>query len=186
MSKHLFICYSTEDDAFARKVCLHMEGRGISCWFAPKDVAPGREFELAILDAIDGSGAMLLILTQASNASRFVQSEVNRAFSTGKTWGGPNSWRLNCRWGLRFAEPLPGRQGSPAPLQPRPWKQENRTPPPLFVARRGTCVIWVRGERKGGGADESFRGTPPTELSVFQNHVYRRTSQVPHPAGGGW
>ncbi|NLF71487.1 MAG: toll/interleukin-1 receptor domain-containing protein, partial [Candidatus Anammoximicrobium sp.] len=114
MSKHLFICYSTEDDAFARKVCLHMEGRGISCWFAPKDVAPGREFELAILDAIDGSGAMLLILTQASNASRFVQSEVNRAFSTGKTWGGPNSWRLNCRWGLRFAEPLPGRQGSPA------------------------------------------------------------------------
>ena len=31
-------------------------------------------------------------------------------------WGGPNSWRLNCRWGLRFAEPLPRRLGSPARL----------------------------------------------------------------------
>ena len=32
------------------------------------------------------------------------------------TWGGPNSWRRNCRWGLRFAEPLPRRLGSPARL----------------------------------------------------------------------
>jgi hypothetical protein len=85
MGRDVFISYSKQDTSFAEAVCDFMERRGVTCWIAPRDIAPGADFALAILDGIDEASAVVLILSNASNTSRFVQSEVNRAFSKGKS-----------------------------------------------------------------------------------------------------
>ena len=85
MGKDVFISYSKHDISTATMVCSKLETRGITCWIAPRDITPGIDFDEAILDGIDDSNSLLLILSNASNTSRFVQSEVNRAFSKGKS-----------------------------------------------------------------------------------------------------
>src|SRR4051812_26415402 len=66
------------------EVCALLEARGVSCWIAPRDVAPGAKWDEALLHAIDEGGAFLLLLSTASNDSPFVQNEVNRAFGKQK------------------------------------------------------------------------------------------------------
>jgi Tol biopolymer transport system component len=65
-------------------VCALLEARGVSCWIAPRDVAAGKVWDEAILDAIEGASAFLLMLSSSANASAFVKNEVNRAFSLNK------------------------------------------------------------------------------------------------------
>ena len=81
---HTFISYATGDQAVAMEVCALLEARGIRCWIAPRDVVPGKVWDEAILDAIEGASGFLLVLSSAANASPFVKNEVNRAFSLGK------------------------------------------------------------------------------------------------------
>ncbi|MGE0445295.1 MAG: TIR domain-containing protein [Vicinamibacterales bacterium] len=78
---HLFISYATDDQAIAQDVCALLEAQGVQCWIAPRDVAAGKVWDEAILDAIEGAAAFLLILSKSANASAFVKNEVNRAFS---------------------------------------------------------------------------------------------------------
>jgi eukaryotic-like serine/threonine-protein kinase len=82
--KDVFISHATEDQATAAEVCALLEARGIQCWIAPRDVAPGKVWDEAILDAIESTSAFLLILSKSANESHFVKNEVNRAFSQKK------------------------------------------------------------------------------------------------------
>jgi TIR domain-containing protein len=84
MPKDVFISHATEDQATAAEVCALLEARGVSCWIAPRDVAPGKVWDEAILDAIESASAFLLILSARANNSSFVKNEVNRAFSQDK------------------------------------------------------------------------------------------------------
>src|SRR3954462_2543470 len=85
MPQDIFISYSSNDKACAYKICELLEARSIACWIAPRDVAPGAVFDEALLDAIENTQAMVLILSSHANSSAFVKNEVNRAFSRGKT-----------------------------------------------------------------------------------------------------
>ena len=85
MKKDVFISYSKQDSWAADRVRSFLEQRGIECWIAPRDIEPGREFEVAILDAIDHTEAIVVIFSHNANDSQFVKNEVNRAFSKGKT-----------------------------------------------------------------------------------------------------
>ncbi|OFW13813.1 MAG: hypothetical protein A3H29_12820 [Acidobacteria bacterium RIFCSPLOWO2_02_FULL_67_21] len=80
----LFISYASDDQAVALEVCAQLEAQGVRCWIAPRDVAPGAKWDEALLQAIDAAGAFLLLLSEASNESPFVQNEVNRAFGKKK------------------------------------------------------------------------------------------------------
>ncbi|MEO8209663.1 MAG: FISUMP domain-containing protein [bacterium] len=84
MKKDVFISHSIVDKSIADKVCSMFEESEISCWIAPRDISPGKDWDEAILDGIDETDALVLILSEASNISRFVQAEVNRAFSKHK------------------------------------------------------------------------------------------------------
>jgi hypothetical protein len=84
-TKNIFISYSKEDREAATRICAHLEGRGIGCWIAPRDVPPGATWDVALLEAIAGAEAVLLVLSGNANKSKYVQSEVNRAFDKGKT-----------------------------------------------------------------------------------------------------
>ena len=80
----LFISYASDDQAVALEVCAQLEAQGVRCWIAPRDVAPGAQWDEAIVDAITSSGAFLLMLTTAANASPYVKNEVNHAFAASK------------------------------------------------------------------------------------------------------
>ena len=79
----VFICYSTQDKAIAEAVCNALESRDISCWIAPRDVLPGTEWAEAVVDAIDKSRALVLVLSANSNKSPQVRREIGRAASNG-------------------------------------------------------------------------------------------------------
>jgi hypothetical protein len=55
MAHDVFISYSSKDKVVADAVCAGLEGRGIACWIAPRDLVPGVDWGAAIVDAISGS-----------------------------------------------------------------------------------------------------------------------------------
>jgi tetratricopeptide (TPR) repeat protein len=76
-----FISYSTRDTTAAEAVCDGLEESGISCWIAPRDVAPGTSWAAAIDKAIDTCRLMVLVFSSHSNSSPQVVREVCNAVS---------------------------------------------------------------------------------------------------------
>lgn len=83
MAHEVFISYGSPDKAIADAACARLEGRGIRCWIAPRDVLPGRQYAEAIADALQGSRALVLIFSSHANYSKHVAKEVERAVSNG-------------------------------------------------------------------------------------------------------
>lgn len=79
MAHKVFISYATEDKQIADAVCETLEAHGIKCWYAPRDVTYGRDFDETIVDAICDSRLMILILSSHSNSSAHVKREVQNA-----------------------------------------------------------------------------------------------------------
>ena len=73
------ISYSSEDKAVAFDACKALEGGGIKCWIAPRDVMPGHPYSSQITETIRKAKAFVLVLSQKSNRSRDVLREVERA-----------------------------------------------------------------------------------------------------------
>jgi hypothetical protein len=82
--RHVFISHSSSDGSTASEICRLLEVQGIHCWMAPRDVRPGYDYDEEIVDAIDETEAMVLILSSHSNESIHVKHEVERAVSHGK------------------------------------------------------------------------------------------------------
>ena len=79
MAHEVFICYASQDELVAGAVCAALESSHIRCWIAPRDVLPGMEWAETIVDAIDGSRVLVLVLSSSSNISPHVMREVGRA-----------------------------------------------------------------------------------------------------------
>jgi tetratricopeptide (TPR) repeat protein len=79
MAHSVFICHATEDKVTADAVCAFLEGQGIRCWIAPRDVLPGMDWAEAVLKGINESSLMVLVLSARANASDYVKNEVERA-----------------------------------------------------------------------------------------------------------
>ena len=65
----------------AEQICVLLEERGRRCFLAPRDIRAGREYAEEIINGIDNSEAMLLLMSEAANASPHVLREVERAVS---------------------------------------------------------------------------------------------------------
>ena len=52
MSASVFISYASQDQKVANTLCKALEGRGFSCWIASRNIAPGENFQIAIVRAI--------------------------------------------------------------------------------------------------------------------------------------
>lgn len=79
MAQDVFISYAVEDKEVADKVCRALEGQGLKCWIAPRDVPYGADYEEAIVDAITTSPLLVLVLSTHSNASPHVKREIQNA-----------------------------------------------------------------------------------------------------------
>jgi uncharacterized protein YjbI with pentapeptide repeats len=74
-----FISYSSKDHEFADRLHADLQSKGVRCWFAPHDMQIGAEIIDAIDEAIRLRDKVLLILSEHSVASRWVEGEVTRS-----------------------------------------------------------------------------------------------------------
>ncbi len=79
MGHQVFISYASKDTARATAVSELLEGHGISCWMAHRNIPPGVVWPAAISDAIDSASLMVLIISANANASKHIQREVEGA-----------------------------------------------------------------------------------------------------------
>jgi hypothetical protein len=79
MKFDVFISHSRADKPIADAACARLEGSGIRCWIAPRDIYPGTQWAAAIVQAIDNCAAMVLIFSSHANVSGQIQREVERA-----------------------------------------------------------------------------------------------------------
>src|ERR1700721_3572110 len=79
MAREIFISYSQPDRDCAFQLVARLEGVGINCWIAPRDIAPSADWAAEIMDAISSARAMILVFSANSNQSPQVRREVERA-----------------------------------------------------------------------------------------------------------
>jgi uncharacterized protein YjbI with pentapeptide repeats len=76
-----FISYSSKDQDFAERLHADIQNKGVRCWFAPHDLPIGAKTWDAIDAAIRTRDKLLLILSENSIGSDWVEDEVNKAFA---------------------------------------------------------------------------------------------------------
>lgn len=81
----IFISHSSKDAELAAKVCRKIEAAGHSCFLAPRDIRSGYEYAEEIINGIDSTDIVLLLLSQAANDSPHVLREIERAVSNNKS-----------------------------------------------------------------------------------------------------
>ncbi len=75
-----FISYSSKDQEFAERLHADLQNEGVRCWFAPEDLKIGARTRPAIDEAIRVRDKLLLILSEKSIESDWVEKEVETAF----------------------------------------------------------------------------------------------------------
>jgi uncharacterized protein YjbI with pentapeptide repeats len=76
-----FISYSTKDQEFAERLHADLQNKGVRCWFAPHDLPVGAKTWDAIGKAIELHDKVLLVLSQNSVDSDWVEDEVQKALA---------------------------------------------------------------------------------------------------------
>lgn len=74
-----FISYSSNDDEFAKRLHADLQDNGVRCWFAPEDLKIGERIRPGIDEAIRLHDKLLLILSEHSVSSQWVEQEVETA-----------------------------------------------------------------------------------------------------------
>src|SRR5271169_694439 len=80
----VFVSYASQDATVANSIVEHLEGQGLKCWMAPRDVKPGTQYADAIVRAINEAKAVVLVMSGSAVASAHVAREVERAASKRK------------------------------------------------------------------------------------------------------
>jgi hypothetical protein len=67
----------------AQRVVAALEGGGVPCWIAPRDIDPGESYTRAILDGLEAAPALVLVFSAATNDSPHVTRELESAVGSG-------------------------------------------------------------------------------------------------------
>ncbi len=79
--RDVFISYASQDVSVASAIVEALEKHGIKCWIAPRDVKAGAQYADAIIRALSGAKAIVLVLSANAIASSHVGKEIERASS---------------------------------------------------------------------------------------------------------
>ncbi|MDQ1611474.1 MAG: hypothetical protein QOG00_1405, partial [Pyrinomonadaceae bacterium] len=82
-----FISYSSKDRDFGNRLYADLQNKGVRCWFAPEDLKIGDKIRDRIDESIRLRDKLLLILTESSIASDWVEHEVESALEEEKLTG---------------------------------------------------------------------------------------------------
>jgi hypothetical protein len=75
-----FISYSSKDQDFADRLHADLQNKGVRCWFAPEDIKIGDPIRDRIDQSIKVHDKLLLILSENSINSKWVEDEVESAY----------------------------------------------------------------------------------------------------------
>jgi len=76
-----FISYSSKDQEFVERLYADLQSRGVRCWFAPEDLKIGDKIRDRIDQSIRVHDKLLLVLSEHSVNSSWVEFEVEAAFA---------------------------------------------------------------------------------------------------------
>jgi hypothetical protein len=79
-----FISYSSKDQDFADRLYADLQSKGVRCWFAPEDMKIGDKIRDRIDQSIRIHDKLLLILSEQSINSEWVEDEVESAYEQEK------------------------------------------------------------------------------------------------------
>jgi hypothetical protein len=74
-----FISYSSKDQEFVQRLHADLQASGVRCWFAPKDMKIGDKIRHRIDESIRLYDKLLLVLSEQSVKSKWVEYEVEAA-----------------------------------------------------------------------------------------------------------
>jgi tetratricopeptide (TPR) repeat protein len=75
----VFVSYATADRKQALAVCKALERRDTECWISTRDVAPGENYQEAIVHALREARALVLVFSDAANNSDEIKKELSLA-----------------------------------------------------------------------------------------------------------
>lgn len=76
-ASHVFICFSSKDEAIARGVVAFLESAGLKCWISLRDVLPGDNYQESIVRAIEAAQAIVFLFSESSNLSGEIRKELS-------------------------------------------------------------------------------------------------------------
>lgn len=83
MSGHAFVSYSRTDSAYVSELIAWLTTNGVPVW-SDAGIAYGSEWPAALRDAVDRSGAVIVIMSPAAESSEWVDRELARAELKGR------------------------------------------------------------------------------------------------------
>lgn len=83
--KYVFISYSTKNKDYAEATLGILKDENIGVWMAPYDIPAGSKYAHVINHAIQNCACVLLLLSEQSQASEWVDKEIERAVNYKKT-----------------------------------------------------------------------------------------------------
>lgn len=81
---HIFISYAFDDKHLMERVVEYLENRNLPCWYAPRDIRPGKNYQSVIVNVIKKASAVVVLITGKIAEAKFVQKEVERALAYNK------------------------------------------------------------------------------------------------------
>ncbi len=76
MSANIFISFASPDRKIANVLCNALETRGFDCWISSRNIRPGENFQVSIVQAIRRAKILLLVFTENSNKSEEMTKEL--------------------------------------------------------------------------------------------------------------
>lgn len=76
-TSHVFICFSSKDEAVAREVVEVLESKGIKCWISLRDVPTGQNYQENIVQAIEAAQGIVFLFSESSNKSGEIKKELS-------------------------------------------------------------------------------------------------------------
>ena len=81
MPSDIFISYAKPDETRALALFELLEAQSLSCWIAARSIVPGTQWADAVVEAINGCGLLVVMLSDAANTSDSVAQEIGLAFA---------------------------------------------------------------------------------------------------------
>lgn len=76
---HCFICHSSKNHALALQIVNTIESYGEKCWIAPRDILGSDTWGRSIVEALENSGVVIVLISAASIQSPQVLREIERS-----------------------------------------------------------------------------------------------------------
>jgi hypothetical protein len=76
MAASIFISFASKDVKVAQTLCAALESRGLPCLISARDIQPGENFQVSIVQALRHAKIMVLVFTANSNTSEEMTKEL--------------------------------------------------------------------------------------------------------------